>query len=449
MIEHHIHGAVLVRQHRGDAPAEVQLSPHLGIGGHAQNIGGAAEPADHPGSLAGDGAHNDGLGVHIDGHGAGGVGNGVQIVLNAEAGLVEPVTVAGVLLGVLGDLRHGGHRLNGVLTGSGLAGEHDGGGAVVHGVGHVGNLRPGGPGVLNHGFQHLGSGDHPLAQQAALVNQPLLNGGQLHKGDFHTQVASGHHDALAGLANSLNIVHTGLVLDLGDDLDALAAVFVQEIAHIQHILLGGNKGRGHKVHIVLDAPQQVLLVRLGQEGAGHHLIGKGHALAVAEVAAHHTYAVGVAALQLLYLKNHQAVVDQHPVAYGQILNQALVIDGDPGLVALHLIHGEGKFVTGVYMDLAVFEGADPVLGALGIQQDGNGQIQLLTDLFDQVNLLLLLLMGAVGKIQPGHIHTGQAHFFQSLLVLGGGANGADNLGFPHKHLSLSIDFRIPQHYSIF
>ena len=101
------------------------------------------------------------------------------------------------------------------------------------------------------------------------------------------------------------------------------------------------------------------------------------------------------------------------------------------------------------MDLAVFEGADPVLGALGIQQDGNGQIQLLTDLFDEVNLLLLLLMGAVGKIQPGHIHTGQAHFFQSLLVLGGGANGADNLGFPHKHLSLSIDFRIPQHYSIF
>ena len=84
------------------------------------------------------------------------------------------------------------------------------------------------------------------------------------------------------------------------------------------------------------------------------------------------------------------------------------------------------------MDLAVFEGTDPVLGALGIQQDGNGQIQLGADLFDEVDLLLLLLMGAVGEIQPGHIHARQAHLLQSLLILGSRTDGANNFCFPHK-----------------
>ena len=88
--------------------------------------------------------------------------------------------------------------------------------------------------------------------------------------------------------------------------------------------------------------------------------------------------------------------------------------------------------------LARGKGADPVLGSLGIQHNGNGQAQLLPDALDQLNLLFMFLMGPVGEIQPGNVHAGQAHLRQRLLVLTGGANGTNNFRFAHAKTLLFL-----------
>ena len=444
LVEQHLHGGVFLHQHRSHGPGQGQLPVDLGIRGHADDGAGAAEPGHHPGGGAGDRADHNAPGVYVHGHGAGGMGNGVQGILDLKVRVPEPVGVADMLLRELGDLGHVPDGLHGVLARGGLAGEHDGGAAVIDGVGHVGDLRPGGTGILDHGFQHFRGGDDPLAHHAALVDEELLNGGDLHKGDLHAKVAPGHHDAVADLTDVLDIIHAGPVLDLGDDIDLLAAVFPEEVLHILHILTGGHKGGGHEVHIVPDAEEQVRLVLLAEEGAGHEPVGEVHALPVGQVAAGQDLTDRVAALQGRDLEHHKAVVHQDPVPYGQVLNEALIGDGDPGLVALHILGGEGEGVAVVQVDLSVLEGLDPVLGALGVQHDGDGQAQLLPDLFDEVHLFLLLLMGAVGEIQPGHVHAGQAHLGQGLLVLAGRADGADDLCFAHDTVSSPTQSNLEQ-----
>ena len=84
------------------------------------------------------------------------------------------------------------------------------------------------------------------------------------------------------------------------------------------------------------------------------------------------------------------------------------------------------------MDGVVFKGADAVLRALCVQQDGNGLLQLLPNLFDQVHFHLLLLMGAMGEIQAGNIHAGLDHAGEDLLIGTGRADGADDLCTLHK-----------------
>ena len=119
-----------------------------------------------------------------------------------------------------GDAGHGFHRLNRIFAGGGFAGKHDGAGAVVNGVGHVGNFRPGGADVVDHGFQHFRGGNHALAQHAGLGDHVLLNGGQFFVGDFYPQIAPGHHYAVAMGADFLQMIHTGAVFDFGDEIDA-------------------------------------------------------------------------------------------------------------------------------------------------------------------------------------------------------------------------------------
>ena len=81
-----------------------------------------------------------------------------------------------------------------------------------------------GRGILDHGLQHLGSGNHALAHDAALADQRLLDSGNLDEGDLHAQIAAGDHDAGTNRADLLHIIHARTVLDLRNDLDIAAAV---------------------------------------------------------------------------------------------------------------------------------------------------------------------------------------------------------------------------------
>lgn len=78
----------------------------------------------------------------------------------------------------------------------------------------------------------------------------------------------------------LDVVDAGLILDLGDDGDVLAAVGAQEGVEVGQVLLARHEGRGHEVHVVFDAEEQVALVLLAQKRLLEHLVREAHALAV-------------------------------------------------------------------------------------------------------------------------------------------------------------------------
>ena len=260
----------------------------------------------------------------------------------------------------------------------------------------------------------------------------LLNGGQLLKWDLHTHVAPADHDAAALLTDLLNVVDAGLILDLGNELNIRGPVCLQKCPHIQQILTAGDKGTGNEIHILLNAEQQIRLVLLTEEGLLEHLVGEAHTLAVGHLAPGQHLADHVGVGSFLHLEDQQTVVHQHPVAALEVIGQPGIADGDVVLVALLLPGGKGEGIPLPDLDLPVFKGADAILRTLGVQHNGNGQAQLLPHALDELDLLTVLLVGAMGKVQPGHIHARLTQAGQRLLVTGR-ADGAYDLCFTHNH----------------
>ena len=88
-------------------------------------------------------------------------------------------------------------------------------------VGHVGHLGPRRSAGLDHGLQHFGGRDHVLARFHRRFDQCLLGQGQLGKGQFHPQIAPGHHNAIAFLQDLSHVLDRGQTLDLGDQMLAI------------------------------------------------------------------------------------------------------------------------------------------------------------------------------------------------------------------------------------
>ena len=231
------------------------------------------------------------------------------------------------------------------------------------------------------------------------------------------------------------MVHARAIFNFSNDIDVTSAVFIQERPQILHIPAVGNKGSRHEVHSIPDAKQQVFLILLAEEVVSQHPVGEIHTLPVRQIAPCQDPAPGIAALQLLHPENDQAVVDHDGVAHLQVLYEALIGDGNPGLISHHIVGGKGKHIPIVKGDPLICKGFDPVLRSLGVQHNGNGELQLLPDLPDQIDFLLMLLVRAMRKIQARHIHARQTHLSQGLLIFTGRPNGADDFRFPHTATS--------------
>ena len=439
VVVEHLHARELLGQHRQHAPGHGKLVPGPLVGGETEDVGRRAEARDHAHGQTAQRGDHDGLRVEVDGHGAGRVGDRVDAVVDLEGPGLEQTLVVDVALGLLGDLAHDAYGIDRIPARGGLAREHDGAGPVVDGVGHVADLGAGGAGVGDHALKHLGRGDHALAAHAADGDQMLLDGGQLGKWHLHAEVAARHHDALAGGADLVDVVHAGLVLDLGDDVDVLAAVFPEEGLEIDQILPAGDEGGGDIVHAVADTEEQIRPVLLGHVGLPHDLAGEAHALAVGEHAARQHGAADLGALDRADLKDHEAVVDEDPVAGREVVGQPPVADRDDALVPDHVLPGgEGEVRPVLQRDLPVAEGADAVLRSLGVEHDGDGEIQLFPHGLDHVDLLLVLLVRAVGEVEARHVQARPAHGPEDGGVFARGADGADDLGLTHGISSFYI-----------
>ena len=319
-----------------------------------------------------------------------------------------------------------------VCAGGGLAGEHDAAGAVKDGVGHVGHLGAGGPGVADHGVQHLGGGDDVLACPDGGLDHPLLEDGHLVGGDLHAQIAPGNHDAVGGGDDAVQIVHALPVLDFGDDADGLSAALVEESADLRHVGGPADEGGGDEVKVVLHGEAQVVPVPVGEGGQGDGHAGDVDALVVGEDAASDDGAVDVVAAHLRHLQLHKAVVDEHPAARLQLVAEVDVGDGNTGPVAGHVVGGEGEGRACRQRHRAVREGTDADLRAFGVQNGGHRAAQIVPDALKAGEHGQMRFVSAVGEVEPGGVHAGQNELFHGGLVARGGAEGADDFCFSHN-----------------
>ena len=371
------------------------------------------------------------------------MGDGVvQVGAGQDALLLELLPVVDGALG-LGDNAH--HSLKGlhrVLAPGGLAREHHAAGAIVDGVSHVGHLRPGGPGVAHHGVQHLGGGDDRLARLEALADHLLLQDGHPGGGNFHTQVAPGHHNAVGGGQDLVQVVHALLVLDLGDDLYIVPAALVEDGSNSLHIRRPADKGGGDKVEVVLHTEADVRDVLLGEGGQLDMDPGDIDGLVGGQGAAVLHGADDFSVLDAVHPDGHQAVVNENLLAGGQLLVELGVGNGHPALVAHHLLGGQGEGVSRLQGDGFRLKAFDADLRPLGVQNGGHRAAHGVPDAFQHVHPFQVLGVTAVGKIEPGRVHAGADEGADQLLVIHCGAQGTDDFCSSHSDYLLRVSFFI-------
>lgn len=78
-----------------------------------------------------------------------------------------------------------------------------------------------------------------------------MNNGDFFEGDFHTQVASGHHDAVGDMDDFVDVVYAVGVFNFGDQTDVVAAQPVEFMTDFNDIIRRTDKGSSNKVKFVL------------------------------------------------------------------------------------------------------------------------------------------------------------------------------------------------------
>ena len=106
-------------------------------------------------------------------------------------------------------------------------------------------------------------------------------------------------------------------------------------------------------------------------------------------------------------------------------------------VALDLFGGEGERITVFQHYASVAEGLDAVFRALGIQHDGDGQIELFAHALDGCDFFGVFFVRTVGKIEARHIHAGESHLREHFFGFAGRADRADNFRLFHRILQIS------------
>ena len=403
------------------------------------------EVRDQAGGTTGGRRHGDALGANGGGHVHS--GHTHNVVDDAGAVSVSRNLERSVSREVLLSLEsNAGLHLNGldrVLTGSGLAREHNGVGAVVDGVSNVGNLGARRARVLLHGVEHLRSGDNGLVGRVALGDDLLLDVRNELGLDLDAQVATGDHDAVGSLENLVEVLDAQGALDLREDRHVLAAVLAAKLADAADGLAVTDEGSGDVVDVLGQAKEDVLTIALGDGGQRDVDVGHVDALALADQAVVLNDAGHVLAVDGLDLEGNQTVIDQDKGALLDLGGQSQVVEGDVLRGAVEIfgrgLSGDDDLVAGLDGNLLAVDqktGAD--LGALGVEQDADGHTELLGNTTDALDATVVLVVGSVREVKTGDVHARLDHLADGLVAIAGGTHGAYNLGaLVHSDLHLT------------
>ena len=177
-----------------------------------------------------------------------------------------------------------------------------------------------------------------------------------------------------------------------------------DMADLHNVVRVAGKRGGDEVKAVLDGEEDILTILGADKGHGQVRVGDIHALLIGDGAAVIDLAAHVGIGDALHGHADEAVVDQDGAAGLHVAGQVFIGDADAGLVALHILGGQGEQLACVQRYAVLREGADADFGALGVQHGCHGQTQFITDTADLFEALQVVFMRVMGEIEPGNVH---------------------------------------------
>ena len=153
-----------------------------------------------------------------------------------------------------------------IFAAGSFAAQHNNVAAVENRVGNVAGLSTGCTVAVNHTFQHLRSRDNRLSGLIAARDNILLYQRYILGRYLYAKVASGNHYTVGYADNFIDMLHTGLILDFGDNPDGRAC-FLKHLTDSDNIIGLLHEGCRNIIHIMLDSKKNICPVLLRQVSA--------------------------------------------------------------------------------------------------------------------------------------------------------------------------------------
>lgn len=420
-------GSSLLVDEGVDTSVQMGESGSSGVSGDHQNGTVGSVLGTQSGGGSGCGEHNDGSGLLLERSRDGGDGNGLDGLSGSDGQGSHLVEQRGVGNGLLGNQTGLVHHLDGLdRVGSlgGLSGQHDTVSTIKNGVTDIGHLGSGGSRVVGHGVEHLGGTDDGLSGQVALGDQLLLGNEDLGGGDLDAKISSGNHDTVGLLENLVKVVDTLLVLNLGDDLDALA-LLTENVSDGLDVVGGSDERGKDDVDTVLDTKLEVGLVLLGQSGEIDISAGKVNSLSGRNLTVVESLDLEGLGVNLLEdLEGEDTIVNKDDLSNLNLVDNVGVVDEHDLVVTLVLVLGVGgeeHDVAGLDVPvLLVLGDTGSDLGTLGVKSNGQGSaLELLLGLSGVLNDGLVVLVRTVREVHSDNVESGWVSMCKAIRQFNG------------------------------
>ena len=267
---------------------------------------------------------------------------------------------------------------------SGFRRQHHRIGTIQHGVSDVHHFRTGWHWVGDHGFHHLGRGDHRAVQLTCATNQRFLDTNQLRIADFHTQIAAGHHHHVR---SQDHIVHGVLIangfraFNLGNDFGITACITGQTACIVQ-IFATAWEGDCQVVNADQSRSNDVRFVFIGQRFRREAAAQFVDTFIVGERAADGDFGEHFHSLNFEHLQLYASVVEQQDIARHHVSWQAFIVNPDFFFIAFAFaqVGIQQEFIADIEENFTFFEGGDTNFRTLQIAEDSDMAAQFSGDL---------------------------------------------------------------------
>ena len=119
----------------------------------------------------------------------------------------------------------------------------------------------------------MSGSDHGFLELGGAVNDVFLDGRDLLRRDFDSQIAAGHHDAIGNLQNVVEMLDSLGFFEFGDD-PGFETESRNSIAHQAHVLSGADKGNRNGIDAILECEFKILGVLLCEGRNAHQNTGQ-------------------------------------------------------------------------------------------------------------------------------------------------------------------------------